>query len=86
MLESAIQRKIILELEKSGWLVVKLIQTNKNGIMDLMALRNGEAVFLEVKSENGKQSELQKYRQKQIEEKGFQVIVTNSITQIKNLL
>jgi len=86
MLESAIQRKIILELEKSGWLVVKLIQTNKNGIMDLMALRNGEAVFLEVKSENGKQSELQKYRQKKIEAQGFRVIVTNSITQIKNLL
>jgi len=86
MLESAIQRKIILELEKSGWLVVKLIQTNKNGIMDLMALRKGEAVFLEVKSENGKHSELQKYRKKKIEAQGFQVIVTNSIIDIKNLL
>jgi hypothetical protein len=33
MKESEVQRKIILELEKRNWLVVKLIKTTMNGIL-----------------------------------------------------
>ena len=38
-LESAIQSKVIKELEAHGWYVVKLVQTNKNGIPDLIRIR-----------------------------------------------
>ena len=75
MLEQKIQSKIIAKLQKEGWLCIKLIKTNWNGIPDLLCLRNGVTMFVEVKREQGKLSELQKVRIKQLEEKGFEVKV-----------
>lgn len=75
MTEAQIQSKIIARYEKDGYMVVKLIQTNKNGICDLLLLKDGIASFIEVKTETGRLSELQKYRIKQLEEKGFKVEV-----------
>lgn len=75
MTEAQIQAKIIDRYEKDGYMVVKLIQTNKNGIPDLLLLKAGTASFVEVKTEIGRLSELQKYRIKQLEEKGFKVEV-----------
>lgn len=66
MLESIIQKKIIDYLEKKGYYVIKLIKTNKNWIPDLLILWNWETFFIEVKQEKGKQSEIQKYRQEEI--------------------
>ena len=77
MKESEVQRKIILQLEKRGWVVVKLIKTTMNGIPDLMALKDGSTVFIEVKTETGKVSELQKYRHEQLKKQGFTVFVWN---------
>lgn len=77
MTEAQIQAKIIDRYEKDGYMVVKLIQTSKNGIPDLLLLKDGIASFIEVKTETGRLSELQKYRIKQLEEKGFKVEVVN---------
>jgi Holliday junction resolvase len=77
MTETQIQAKIIDRYEKDGYMVVKLIQTSKNGIPDLLLLKDGIASFIEVKTETGRLSELQKYRIKQLEEKGFKVEVVN---------
>ncbi len=38
-LESQIQTKITTQLEKHGWLVHKIIQSSKNGWVDLEAFR-----------------------------------------------
>jgi len=73
MLESIIQKKIINKYEKNGWFVVKLIQTNKNGMPDLMCLRNKEALFIEVKRKGCKPTELQLYRHEQLRKQGFEV-------------
>ncbi len=77
MTETQIQAKIIDRYEKDGYMVVKLLQTSKNGIPDLLLLKDGIASFIEVKTETGRLSELQKYRIKQLEEKGFKVEVVN---------
>ena len=69
--ESKRQSKIINQLTKEGWLCVKLIKTNKNGIPDLMCLRDGITIFIEVKRPNGKLSELQKIRINQLRDLGF---------------
>ena len=71
MTEQQIQTKIKKKLEDNGWLVVKLIKTNKNGIPDLMCLKDGVTMFIEVKRPNGKLSELQKIRIKQLQDLGF---------------
>jgi len=70
--ESQRQSKIINQLTKEGWLCIKLIKTNKNGIPDLCCLRNGITIFIEVKKPSGKLSELQKVRIKELRLLGFE--------------
>ncbi|HEX4888560.1 MAG TPA: VRR-NUC domain-containing protein [Luteibaculaceae bacterium] len=38
------------------------MKTNKAGIPDLLAVKEGKCRFIEVKRKNGKLSEIQKYR------------------------
>jgi hypothetical protein len=71
MTEQQIQSKRIKQLEAEGYYVIKLIKTNKNGIPDLIAIPPHSGVlFSEVKRPDGKVSELQKYRLKELEEHG----------------
>ena len=76
MSEQKHQASIIKKLEKEGYYVLKLVKTNKNGIPDLLALKkNEEPLFIEVKVKNGKVSELQKFRIKELKDQGFKAIV-----------
>jgi len=50
-----------------------LIKTNKNGIPDLLALKDNEIYFIEVKRKDGKLSKIQEYRIRELKEKGFKV-------------
>ncbi len=75
MLEQARQKKITNKLTADGWFVVKLIKTNANGIPDLMALKSGRTIFIEVKQPKGVLSEIQKMRIKQLREQGFKVFI-----------
>ncbi len=78
MTEQRIQKKRIDQLEAEGYYVIKLIKTNKNGIPDLIAVHpDGKILFSEIKKEDGKLSELQKYRLKELEKKGFKTEVYN---------
>jgi Holliday junction resolvase len=72
-LESKLQKKIINQLTKEGWLCIKLIKTTVNGIPDLICHRQGETVYIEVKRPTGKLSELQKIRINQLREQGITV-------------
>lgn len=72
MTEQQIQKKIIDRYTAKGWYVIKLIKTNKNGIPDLLCLKNGEhPLFIEVKTETGRLSKLQEYRIDEIKKAGF---------------
>jgi Holliday junction resolvase len=77
-MESKIQANIKARFEKAGWLVVKLIQTNCNGIPDLMCLKDGKTVFVEVKQPGKKPTELQQFRHDQLTQNGFQVFILSS--------
>ena len=60
MTEQQIQSKRIKELEELGYYVIKLIQTNKNGIPDLIAIpRDSNVLFSEIKRPRQKVSALQ---------------------------
>jgi Holliday junction resolvase len=76
MLESKIQAKIIKRFTDAGYLVIKLIKTSKNGIPDLMALKDGKTIFIEVKRPLlGKLSKVQEYRIKELKEYGFDTLI-----------
>lgn len=71
MKEQQIQSKKIKELEAQGYYVIKLINTNKNGIPDLIAIPpNSDVLFVEVKAANGRVSKLQEFRMRELEKHG----------------
>jgi Holliday junction resolvase-like predicted endonuclease len=87
MLESQLQSKIIKELEKNGYYVLKIIKCNKNGTADLIAFRKSELpIFIEVKTATGIQSELQKYRQKEVTDLGFTYHLVRSLEDFKKIV
>ena len=84
MTEQQIQTKIIKRLKTEGWYVIKLIKTSVSGIPDLLCLKNGNAMFIEVKQPDGKLSELQNVRIGQLLALGFDVkIWTDYATDFK---
>jgi Holliday junction resolvase len=71
MTEQEIQKKRIIQLESEGYYVIKLINTNKNGIPDLIAIPpNSDVLFSEIKKPNGKVSKLQEFRLKELKNHG----------------
>lgn len=74
-LESKIQSRIIKRYEQQGYMVVKLVLTNKAGIPDLLLLKDGKASFIEVKRPKCKPRPLQLYRMEQLKKQGFEVQV-----------
>ena len=70
MTEQQIQSKIKKKLQERGWYVTKLIKTSTNGIPDLLAIKYGKAMFIEVKREQGKLSPLQQLRIQELSEAG----------------
>ena len=82
MTEQAIQSKISKHFESKGYLVVKLIKTNRNGIPDLMLLKDGSTRFIEVKKKGGIIAPLQKYRIEQLRKMGFEAVVMDGIESV----
>jgi Holliday junction resolvase len=82
MKESTIQSKIAKRLRENGWLVTKLIQTSMNGIPDLMAIRRGNVIFLEIKKPGEDASELQKYVIDNINKAGCFSAVVRSVEDV----
>lgn len=80
MKEQQIQAKKIKELEAQGYYVIKLINTNKNGIPDIIAIPpNSDVLFVEVKGPNGKVSKLQEFRHQELADKGIKVEIFKPI-------
>ena len=76
MTEQQIQSKRIKQLEAEGYYVLKLMQTNKNGIPDVIAIPpNWGVLFSEIKTPKGRLSKLQEYRLKELKAHGLRTEV-----------
>ena len=73
MKEQQIQTKIINQLRKEGWLCLKIIKLSASGYPDIICHRNGETMYIEVKTWMGKLSELQKLRINELRNQGVNV-------------
>jgi Holliday junction resolvase len=85
MQESLIQSKIIKALQGKGWIVIRLRSTSESGWPDLLALRNGRAVFLEVKDPKGKTSDLQSYKHIMLRMEKFEVYTVDNTKILREL-
>jgi len=69
------QTKTIKKYEKQGYYVINLISTNKNGIPDLLALKDGEKpFFIECKENKDTIKPLQKFRIDELKKHGFDAV------------
>ena len=68
---SKFQSKIIKEYEQKGYTVLNIIKLSASGYTDLLALKDGVAIFIECKEANDRLSELQKLRINQLIRNGF---------------
>ena len=78
-LEKEIQAKVIKILERYGWYCIKLIQTSKNGIPDLLCHRLGMTMYIEVKRPGLKPTPLQGVRHKELRRSGINVHVVRYV-------
>ena len=80
--EQKVQTKLIRQLEKAGYYVIKLSATNKPGIPDLIAIPPGSDVeFIEVKAPGKKPAPLQIYRIKELTNHGVRAEVHDGTEQ-----
>jgi hypothetical protein len=79
MLESEIQSKIIKKLESLNYYVVKIIISNKPGLLDLIIHRDGKTAYIEVKRPGEKPRDLQLYRMKQLQDHGIPTLTCTSV-------
>lgn len=76
--ESKLQNKIRLDLEKSGWLVVKIKLCSLNGWPDQQAYKNGRVIFLEIKDKGREPDPLQDHRHEQLRKHSFNVFTIDT--------
>jgi Holliday junction resolvase len=73
---SKYQSKIIREYTKKGYKVLNVIRLSENGYPDLIALKNGKAIFIECKEGNDTLKPLQKIRIDELKKLGFEAFCT----------
>ena len=66
------QQKIIKEYESKEFLVIKTIRLNKSGFPDLMCLKDGKTVWIEIKEPTDTLKPLQKKRIDELIKIGFE--------------
>ena len=86
MTEQHIQYAINTYLKKEGWWITKLMMTTTSGIPDLMAIKSGVTIFIEVKKPGGRLSKIQQYRIAELREQDIPVLVTDNLTEVKEWL
>jgi len=87
MKESDIRKQIQDYLRWTGWTVLYHLQGlgSYRGMSDLQALKDGRAVFIEVKRPGGKQSDVQKKFQQTVEKAGFEYVLAKSVDDVEHL-
>lgn len=100
--EHAIEQQILEWLNLEGWLAWKLKDSASydpgqkkfltpggfriNGVSDVVAVKDGVVLFLEVKTEKGRQSDAQKMFEKKLAEKGGRYFVVRSLDDVKGII
>ena len=73
--EQQIQSAIMAKLRASGWYVNKLIMTSLVGVPDLIAHKDGQTIYIEVKRPGKVPTDLQEHRMQELGKFGIRCMV-----------
>lgn len=76
--ESRLQRKIRIDLEKQGWVVVKIILCSKPGFPDQLCFRTNQVMLIEAKDKGKTAKPLQEHWHSVLRKMRFNVFVIDS--------
>lgn len=85
MSESEIRRQVKDYLAAKGWFCFHVLQGlgAYKGITDLIAVRDGRIVFIELKTKTGKQSDYQKQFQADLEAAGGEYVLCRGVDDLQ---
>ena len=87
MKESAIEEKLVKGIKELGGLAYKFVSPGNIGVPDRMIiLPGGKVFFVELKTDEGRLSNMQRYQIHRIKELGAEVIVTYGLLDVLALL
>lgn len=86
--ETEIRKLITTALRLDGWFVFYCLQGLGcyPGISDLIAIKAGRVIFIEVKTQSGRQSEVQRQFELQLKASGGEYRLCRSLDDVRDLL
>ncbi|MDT3768204.1 VRR-NUC domain-containing protein [Gleimia hominis] len=84
-MEKQLEQQLRKTVEDMGGLCWKLICPGTTGVPDRICLRDGRAVFVEVKTPGRKPRPIQEHRMKQLQNQGFTTFVIDSADGIREV-
>lgn len=86
LLENDLQPDIIDFAHIRGWFCDKIESRSRRGIMDLLCIRRGRVIFIEVKRPGEEPTEQQARRAREMKAQGAEVFAVDSIEQARQIL
>lgn len=84
MRESKIEKALVTQVKSIGGLAWKFVSPGTAGVPDrLVILPDGRTIYVELKRPGQKPGPLQEYRRKQLQERGHEVYVIDTIEGVK---
>jgi Holliday junction resolvase len=84
--ESVIQKKILDYLDAKGCYAVKVMTANKSGVADIICCNQGRFIALEVKSDKGIVSEMQKFNAAMVRRAGGKSEIVKSVDDVRKVI
>ena len=84
--ERDVERYLIKECEKRGWLCWKFVSPGRRGVPDRIVIRSGAVTFVEVKRKAGRVSPLQIRRIEELTQRGVAARVVETKGEIDEMI
>lgn len=84
--ERDVERYLIKECEKRGWLCWKFVSPGRRGVPDRIVIRPGSVAFVEVKRKGGRVSPLQIRRIEELTRRGVAARVVETKGEIDEMI
>ena len=84
--ERDVERYLVKECEKRGWLCWKFVSPGRRGVPDRVVIRSGGVAFVEVKRKGGRVSPLQIRRIEELTRRGVAARVVKTKGEIDEMI